>query len=172
MFIILIVIMLMLLMISKVSIKVINILDQTDVYIQIGVIKVNIDYDMFIKSVNKIKTNLSLDKIKKNIVYYKLSKSILNNSKVYIKEFDVIKKINSYNIGNIYQNIAYYSVGNYIKSFLSVNTYKQNNIEFRIKPSNIEEYDLNIDIEFKLYLFLKAILYNYKNILKIRKGNV
>lgn len=165
---------LIIVIITKIELRVINILDETDVYIKIGLIKIHIDYDMFIKSVNKIAkdTNISFNSFRKGIGYYAIAKNIINGSNVNIKKFNIIKKSNNYDLINIYLNTTYYTIGNLIKNFLINNTNKQDDISFYVIASNDNDFDINIDLKFSLILFAKSFLFNIKNIIKLKKDMV
>lgn len=168
------ILLIILLYITKVEIRVINILNDTDVYIKIGIIKIHLDYDMLVREVNKVvkETKFSFKEFQKGLGFYAIVKKIINKSKVNVNKAIVIKKNNTFNIFNIYLNTTYYTVGTFVKSFLISNTDKQNNISFYVIPSHEDDIDIDIDIKFSLFYFIKSFLFNIKNIIKIKKDMV
>ncbi len=161
----------LLIVVTKIEFRVINVLNDTDVYIKIGIIKIHMDYDRFIESINKVvkETNVSFSEFKKGLGIYSIAKNILNNSDVNIKKCNIVKKNNTFNIFNIYLNTTYYTVGMYIKNFLIVNTQKQGDISFYVIPSTQNDIDVDIDVEFSLFSFLKSFLFNINNIIKLKR---
>ncbi|MFI3329875.1 MAG: hypothetical protein R3Y05_05245 [bacterium] len=168
------IILIILIFFTEVRFKIINIIDDTDVYIKVGVINIHIDYDMFIKGLNKIKeeTRFTYNDFKKTVGYYNVIKNIVNKSEVQINKLNIVKKNNDYNIFSIYKNAVYYSIFNVLESYLISNTKKQNNLSFYIIPSSKDDIDLEIDFQFSLILFLKSTIFNIKNIIKIKKDMI
>ncbi|MFI3252435.1 MAG: hypothetical protein R3Y60_04755 [bacterium] len=158
----------------KIQFRIINVISETDVFVKFGIIKIHIDYDMFIKSINTIakNTKISIKDFKKGIGYYNIIRDIISNSEVSINKMVIVKHCNNFDLINIYLNTAYYATGNYIKNFLITNTYKQQEVAFYVSASNRNDFDLNVDFEFSLFLFLKSILFNIRNIIKIKKDMI
>lgn len=158
--------------ITKIEFRIINVEDETDVYIKFGLIKIHIDYDMFVKEINRIKKDINFETIKDGISYYSIIKNIVNNSNVYIKRLDIIKKNNEYNFLTVFINTSFYTAYAFVKNFLLANTMKQENISFIIIPSIDNDIDVDINFEFSLFHFVKSFLFNIKNIIKLKKDMV
>ncbi len=171
MYLVIITLLIILYLITKVHFKIYNVVDETDVIIKIGLIKVHIDYDMFFKELNKInnKTNFKLEDLKKGFGFYLIFKNVIRNSKVNINDINIVRKTNDFDITNIYFNISFYTVCNYIKTFLITNTKKQENISFYVMPDSYNDLDFNIDFEFSLFFFITSLFFNIKNIIKIKR---
>ncbi len=166
------IIILIILMKTKVKILIKNIYDDTRLDVNIGLIKIEFNYNNFVSNLSKVTHNKDLKYYLEYMKRYKYVKDIYSNINLNINKINIIKKNNIDKTSNIYLNTTYYVLYNIAKNHLIENIKSYNDISFSIIPSNTDDIDFDIDLDFNLLLFINAILVNIKNILKMKKDMV